>query len=110
MADMQHVNEEDFQNEVIDAAQPVLVDFTAVWCGPCKMLDPVVKDLAQEWGEKVKVVKLDVDHSPNIAMQYQVMGVPTLMLFVNGEVSERITGYQPKERIVSKFGSHLNLN
>jgi len=54
MADMQHVNEEDFQNEVIDAAQPVLVDFTAVWCGPCKMLDPVVKDLAQEWGEKVK--------------------------------------------------------
>jgi thioredoxin 1 len=110
MADMQHVNEEDFQNEVIDAAQPVLVDFTAVWCGPCKMLDPVVKDLAQEWGEKVKVVKLDVDHNPNIAMQYQVMGVPTLMLFVNGEVSERITGYQPKERIVSKFGSHLNLN
>ena len=110
MADMQHVNEEDFQNEVIDAAQPVLVDFTAVWCGPCKMLDPVVKDLAQEWGEKVKVVKLDVDHNPNIAMQYQVMGVPTLMLFVNGEVSERITGYQPKERIVSKFSSHLNLN
>ena len=110
MADMQHVNEEDFQNEVIDAAQPVMVDFTAVWCGPCKMLDPVVKDLAQDWGEKVKVVKLDVDHNPNIAMQYQVMGVPTLMLFVNGEVSERITGYQPKERIVSKFSPHLNLN
>jgi thioredoxin 1 len=110
MADMQHVNEEDFQNEVIDAAQPVMVDFTAVWCGPCKMLDPVVKDLAQDWGEKVKVVKLDVDHNPNIAMQYQVMGVPTLMLFVNGEVSERITGYQPKERIVSKFSPHLTLS
>ncbi len=110
MADMQHVNEEDFQNEVIDAAQPVMVDFTAVWCGPCKMLDPVVIDLAQDWGEKVKVVKLDVDHNPNIAMQYQVMGVPTLMLFVNGEVSERITGYQPKERIVSKFSPHLTLS
>ncbi|MCK4725951.1 MAG: thioredoxin [Anaerolineales bacterium] len=107
---MQHVNEEDFQNEVIDAAQPVMVDFTAVWCGPCKMLDPVVIDLAQDWGEKVKVVKLDVDHNPNIAMQYQVMGVPTLMLFVNGEVSERITGYQPKERIVSKFSPHLTLS
>jgi len=110
MADMQHVNEENFQNEVIDSAQPVMVDFTAVWCGPCKMLDPVVIDLAQDWGEKVKVVKLDVDHNPNIAMQYQVMGVPTLMLFVNGEVSERITGYQPKERIVSKFSPHLTLS
>ena len=110
MAEMQHVNEDDFQTEVINDAKPVLVDFTAVWCGPCKMLDPIVKDLAQEWGEKVKVVKLDVDHNPNIAMQYQVMGVPTLMLFVNGEVSERITGYQSKERIMSKFSPHLILN
>ena len=110
MAEMQHVNEDDFQDEVLKTTQPVLVDFTAVWCAPCKMLDPVVKDLAQEWGEKVKVVKLDVDHNPNLAMQYQVMGVPTLMLFINGEVSERITGYQPKERIVSKFSPHLNLN
>ena len=110
MAEMQHVNEDDFQTEVINDSKPVLVDFTAVWCGPCKMLDPIVKDLAQEWGEKVKVVKLDVDHNPNITMQYQVMGVPTLMLFVNGEVSERITGYQPKERIVSKFSPHLILN
>ena len=110
MAEIQHVNEDDFQTEVINDSKPVLVDFTAVWCGPCKMLDPIVKDLAQEWVEKVKVVKLDVDHNPNIAMQYQVMGVPTLMLFVNGEVSERVTGYQPKERIVSKFSPHLNLN
>jgi len=110
MAEMQHVNEDDFQTEVINDSKPVLVDFTAVWCGPCKMLDPIVKDLAQEWEEKVKVVKLDVDHNPNIAMQYQVMGVPTLMLFVNGEVSERITGYQPKERIVSKFSPYLILN
>ncbi len=109
MAEMQHVSEDDFQKEVINAVKPVLVDFTAVWCGPCKMLDPVVNDLANEWGEKVKVVKLDVDHNPNIAMQYQVMGVPTLMLFLNGVVSDRITGYQPKERIVSKFVPHLNM-
>ena len=85
-----------------------MVDFTAVWCGPCKMLDPVVKELAEDWQEKVKVVKLDVDDNPNLAMQYQVMGVPTLMLFLNGQPSQRITGYQPKDRIVKKFSPHFN--
>ncbi len=108
MAELLYVDENTFQGEVIEAAEPVMVDFTAVWCGPCKMLDPVVKQLADEWVGKVKVVKLDVDHNPNLAMAYQVLGVPTLMLFVNGEVSERITGYQPKDRIVAKFGAHLN--
>ncbi|MCP4360688.1 MAG: thiol reductase thioredoxin, partial [Chloroflexi bacterium] len=71
------IDEDKFQSEVLEAATPVLVDFSAVWCGPCKMLDPIVKDLAGEWGNKVKVVKIDVDHNPNLAMQYQVMGVPT---------------------------------
>ncbi|MCK5429547.1 MAG: thioredoxin [Anaerolineales bacterium] len=108
MAELQHISEADFQNEVLDANQPVMVDFTAVWCGPCKMLDPVVKELSEEWADSVKVVKLDVDNNPSLAMQYQVMGVPTLMLFVNGQISERITGYQPKDRILAKFGPHLN--
>jgi thioredoxin 1 len=108
MAELKHINEVDFQNEVLDASTPVVVDFTAVWCSPCRMLDPVVNELAEEWAESVKVVKLDVDNNPSLAMQYQVMGVPTLMLFVNGQISERITGYQPKDRIVAKFGPHLN--
>ena len=108
MAELQYISEADFQNEVLEASQPVMVDFTAVWCGPCKMLDPVVKELAEEWTDSVKVVKLDVDHNPSLAMQYQVMGVPTLMLFVNGQISERVTGYQPKDRIMAKFGPHLN--
>jgi len=107
MAEMLYVSEESFKDDVLDATQPVLVDFTAVWCGPCKMLDPVVKQLAEDWAEQVKVVKLDVDHNPNLAMQYQVLSVPTLMLFVNGEPSERITGYQPKDRILAKFNPHL---
>lgn len=107
MAELQHVNEDTFQVEVLDAAKPVVVDFTAVWCGPCKMLDPVIKQLATEWDGRVKVVKLDVDNNPKLAMQYQVMGVPTLMLFKQGAVSERITGYQPKERIAKKFGPHI---
>ena len=74
------------------------------------MLDPIVEELASEWDGKVKVVKLDVDHAPGIAMKYQVLGVPTLMLFVDGESRERITGFQPKDRIVSKLGPHINHN
>lgn len=107
MADTAYVSEDTFQKEVIDSPRPVLVDFTAVWCGPCKMLDPVVKQLAEDWSDKVKVVKLDVDDNPNLAMQYQVMGVPTLMLFVNGQVSQRVSGYQPKDRLVSRFAPYV---
>ena len=80
MADMQSVNETDFQNEVLNASGPVLVDFSAVWCQPCKMLDPLVKQLAEEWQGRVKVVKLDADQNPNILMQYNVLGIPTLLL------------------------------
>ena len=107
MVDINHVSEDSFKSEVLESPQPVLVDFTAVWCGPCKMLDPVVKQLAHEWDGKVKVVKLDVDNNPNLAMNYQVMGVPTLLLFVKGQPVQRITGYQPKDRITSKFQPHI---
>jgi thioredoxin 1 len=107
MADLPKVGEGRFQAEVLEAEVPVLVDFTAVWCGPCRMLDPVVAQLAQEWDGRVKVVKLDVDDNPDLAVEYQVMGVPTLMLFVNGEPVERITGYQPKDRILAKLKPHL---
>jgi thioredoxin 1 len=107
MSELQYVTEESFQSEVLDAEQPVLVDFTAVWCGPCKMLEPVVKELAADWAGKVKIVKLDVDHNSSLAMQYQVMGVPTLMLFNQGEVKERLTGYKPKKQIISKLTPHI---
>ena len=108
MAEIEKMNEETFQSEVIKSEVPVLVDFTAVWCQPCKMLDPIVKELAQDWQGKVKVVKLDVDDNPNLAMNYQVMGVPTLMLFKSGQPVERVTGYQPKDRLQKKFQPHFN--
>ncbi len=104
MAELEHVNEDNFQEEVLGSIVPVLVDFTAVWCGPCRMLDPVVVQLAQDWEGRVKVVKLDVDENPNLAVQYQVMGVPTLMLFNQGQPSQRVSGYQPKDRLLAKFG------
>ena len=107
MTELAQVSEDTFQTEVLGALQPVLVEFTAVWCGPCKMLDPIVGQLAQEWEGQVKVVKLDVDYNPNLAMEYQVMGVPTLMLFVNGQAVERVTGYQPKDRLEKKFVPHF---
>jgi thioredoxin 1 len=109
MAEINHVSESSFASEVLESPQPVLVDFTAVWCGPCKLLDPVVKQLAQEWDGKVKVVKLDVDTNPNLAMNYQVMGVPTLMMFVDGAPVQRVTGYQPKDRLAKKFTPHIQV-
>jgi thioredoxin 1 len=107
MSDIPEISEDTFKADVLQASLPVLVDFTAVWCGPCKMLDPVVKQLAEQWDGKVKVMKLDVDDHPQLAMEYQVMGVPTLMLFKNGQPVERVTGYQPKDRLVKKFSPHF---
>ena len=107
MTEVQYVTESDFQNEVLDADKPVLVDFTAVWCQPCRMIDPIVKQLAQDWDGKVKVVKLDADENPNIMMQYGVMGIPTLMLFKSGEIKERVTGYQPKEKLMTKINPYI---
>ena len=108
MAELINVTEDTFQDEVVNAPEPVLVDFSAVWCGPCKMLDPIVKQLAGEWDGKVKVVKIDADANPNILMQYSVLGIPTLLFFKEGEIKERVTGYMPKDKLVAKFSPHFN--
>ena len=108
MADMLHVTEDTFKNEVLDSAEPVLVDVSAVWCQPCKMLDPVVKQLAGEWDGKVKVVKIDADENPGLVMQFGVMGIPTLLFFKGGEVKERVTGFMPKDKLVARFSPHFN--
>ena len=107
MVDIPKLNEAVFDTEVLKSTLPVIVEFTAIWCGPCKMLDPVITQLSQDWVGKVKVVKLDVDDNGALAVKYGVMGVPTLILFVNGAPVQRVSGYQPKDRIVSKFGSYI---
>jgi thioredoxin 1 len=107
MTEVAYVSEQDFKSEVLDSSIPVLVDFTAVWCGPCKMVDPIVKQLAGEWDGRVKVVKCDADQNPNIIMQFGVMGIPTIMLFKNGKMVERTTGYLPKDKLVGKLSAHI---
>lgn len=107
MAKITPVNESTLPALLASSTLPVLVEFSAAWCGPCKMLEPVVDKLAESWGGKAVVVKVDVDESPNLAMQYQVMGVPTLILFKAKTPVDRTSGLQPMERLVERFGKHL---
>ena len=98
------VSSSDFQSKVLDAQGPVLVDFFATWCGPCKMLAPTLDEVAAETAGKAAVYKLDIDQSPDIAQKYGVMSVPTLMVFENGQVKNQAVGVQPKHAILSMLG------
>ncbi len=109
MADVQYVTEADFKGQVLEASLPVLVDFTAPWCGPCKMVDPIVQQLAAEWEGKVKVFKCNADENPNVLVAHGVMGLPTVMLFKGGKMVERTSGYQPKDKLIARLKPHLSL-
>ncbi len=99
MANIPEVSESNFEAEVLQAAEPVLVDFWAPWCGPCRMIGPVIEQLAAENVGKLKVAKINVDENQNLAGSLDVQNIPTLILFHNGQVSDRFVGVQPKSRL-----------
>jgi thioredoxin 1 len=102
------VTDTSFQSEVLSASQPVLVDFWAEWCGPCKMVAPIVEEIATENKGKLKVVKLDVDENPQRAQEFGVMSIPTLIVFKNGQPVERLVGYMPKTKLLQAIQPHLS--
>jgi thioredoxin 1 len=107
MASPTVVTDETFQAQVLKAEMPTLVDFWAIWCGPCKMVAPVVDEIARENEGKLRVMKLDVDDNQNTAMTYGVMSIPTLILFKDGKPVERIVGFKPKSDLWKKIEPHL---
>ena len=101
------ITQREWQAEVLNSPIPVLVDFWAVWCGPCRLIAPIVEELARQYEGKLKVYKVDVDQEQSLAMQYGIMSIPTLLLFKNGQVVEQIVGALPKSAIEQRIAKHL---
>ena len=99
MGKVMQVNKTDFENNVLNADRPVLVDFWAEWCGPCRALAPVLEEVASELGEKANITKINVDQNGELAQQYEVRSIPTLIFFKNGAVAKTLIGVQSKEEI-----------
>ncbi|MFY9488133.1 MAG: thioredoxin [Solirubrobacterales bacterium] len=103
MADISAVTDDNFQSAVVEADVPVLVDFWAPWCGPCRMVAPVLEEIQQERGDAIQIVKLNVDENPETAAKFQVMSIPTLILFRDGEVAHKVIGALPKRRLEAEL-------
>jgi thioredoxin 1 len=102
-----HVDEKTFQSEVLESERPVLVDFWAPWCGPCQMMAPVLDAVAEKMAAKLKVVKLNTDENINTAQKYQILGIPSLLVFKKGEVLERIMGFKPQQQLEAQLENIL---
>ena len=104
---VQAVSDKDFEKEVVSSEGPVLVDFWAEWCGPCKNLMPIVEDVAREMGDKIKIVKVNIDESPEAPTKYGVRGIPTLMVFKGGKVVDTRVGGMPKTQLSEWLSSKI---
>ncbi len=102
------VTDSNFQTEVLKSDKPVLLDFWAEWCGPCKMIAPVVEELAKEYDGKLKVGKVDVDSNQQTSMQYGIRSIPALLIFKGGKVVDQLVGAVPKKMLAEKVAKHLN--
>ena len=107
MADLTNVSDDNFQAEVLENEQPVLVDFWAPWCGPCRVVAPVLEEIAAEQASKLRVVKLNVDENQRTAAQYGVMSIPTMILFKHGQPAKTIVGAYPKRRLEAELEPSL---
>jgi thioredoxin 1 len=107
MSNLHAISDTSFESDVIEAKTPVLVDFWAQWCGPCKAIAPILEDLAQKYADKIKIVKLDVDSNPATPPKFGVRGIPTLILFKDGQVKATQVGMLSKAELVSFIDSHL---
>ncbi len=107
MSDVLAVTDENFKKEVLESATPVLVDFWAPWCAPCRIVAPVVEEISKEYNGFIKVVKLNTDENPMTAMAYKIMGIPTLGIFLNGQMVDQIVGAVPKPQIVDKLKYYM---
>ncbi len=105
---MKEVTDATFEQEVLQASVPTLVDFWAAWCGPCRMIAPIVEEIAKEYAGRVQVVKMDVDANPRTPARLGIMGIPTLILFKNGREVDRVVGYRPKRALEEFLQSHLD--
>ncbi len=101
------VTDESFATDVLGSSKPVLVDFWAVWCGPCKMVAPVLEEIAAEHGDKLTVAKMDIDQNPAITQDYQILSIPTMMLFVDGKPVKQIVGAKPKAALLQDLAEVL---
>ncbi len=107
MADVPEIGDEQFEPEVLKSDRLTVVDFGAEWCGPCKKIHPIMAELAQEMGDRVKIVEVDVGRSPRSAQQHAVISVPQILIFKDGKVLERIVGVLPKPKLKEKIESHM---
>lgn len=102
-----HLNSENFKTEVLESTLPVLVDFFADWCGPCKMVAPIIEQLAEEFTGKIKIAKLNVDQGQDIAAKYNVMSIPTMIFFKGGKNVDQIVGALPKQQLAAAINKHI---